>query len=149
MKSKHSYDSHSSVKLQKNQVHYVSYIHSSHMKRTVLIFSMCVATTHYSTTVDKILLTICSLWFWHTCDLEIRSRPSNWYDLLEPEQCYNHANFERTPSNSVHQKFNIKVFIKPNMSIVSLGHVQKVENSGIFIICLTYLTILLSFHLTA
>ena len=39
-----------------------------------LIFLMCVAAMFHYTRVDKNLKTICSLWFWHTCDLEIRSR---------------------------------------------------------------------------
>ena len=39
-----------------------------------LIFLICVATTHHLTEVDKSVKTIRSSWFWHTCDLEIRSR---------------------------------------------------------------------------
>ena len=40
-----------------------------------LIFLMCVATMHHYTTMDENLIyTICSLWFWHTCDLEIQER---------------------------------------------------------------------------
>ena len=41
------------------------------------IFFMCLATMHHETTVDRNLKTICSLWFYHTCDLEIRSRSAN------------------------------------------------------------------------
>ena len=49
-----------------------------------------------------------------------------WYDLLDPEQGYNHAKFEQPPLNSVCQKANIKVFIKSeNTSIISLGYVQR------------------------
>ena len=49
-----------------------------------------------------------------------------WYKLLEPEQGYNHAKFERLPLNSVRQKANIKFFCqkqKKNTSIISLEYV--------------------------
>ena len=35
-----------------------------------------------------------------------------WDELLDPEQDYNHAEFERPPLNSVRQKANIKVYVK-------------------------------------
>ena len=54
------------------------------------------------------LNTICSLCFWHTCDLETRSRSSNLVFLGRPHQSYNHAKFERSPLNSVQEKANIK-----------------------------------------
>ena len=62
----------------------------------------------------------CSLWFWH-----IHGHQS-WYELLGPEQGYDHTKFERPPINSICQKANIKVFVKSgNMSIISLEYVQK------------------------
>ena len=70
-KSTHSEDSHSSAKLQK--LCHVSEIYTSHTKHTLLyLFHGC--NNHAPlTTVDQSLETICSLWFWHACDLEIRS----------------------------------------------------------------------------
>ena len=46
-----------------------------------LIFFICIATMYHLTTEDMKLETIGSLWFWHTCDLELRSRSSNleWF----------------------------------------------------------------------
>ena len=34
-----------------------------------------------------------------------------WFELLDPEQGYNHAKFERHPLKSVHQKAEVKVFV--------------------------------------
>ena len=61
-------------------------------------------------------------------------QPINIYSgisaILHPrsntEQCYKHAEFESLPLKSVHQKANVKVFVKSeNMSIISLEYVQK------------------------
>ena len=106
---------------------------------------------HHQTAVDKNLKTIYSLWFWHTCDLEIRLRLSNLVWIARPRASFNCAKFERPPSNSVHQKDNNKVFVKSeNTLIVSLEYAQMWKNTGvnIFIIYLTYLTILQSFKLS-
>ena len=69
-----------------------------------------------------------------------------WYDLLNPDQGYDHAKFERNSMNSVHQKANIKVLVKSEkMSIISLEYVQKWK---IMVYTLsTYLTIQQSFTL--
>ena len=77
---------------------------------------------YHETTLDKNLKTIDRLWFWHTCDPEIRSR----YELQDPEQGYTHTKFERPTLNSIHQKTNTEAFIKSeNTSIISLECVQK------------------------
>ena len=72
-KDKCSDDSHSSAKLEKTW-------HISHTKHAVLMFFMYVATMHCLNYGEQ-KKTICSLWFWHTFDLEIRSRSSNlvWF----------------------------------------------------------------------
>ena len=76
--------------------------------------------------MDKNLKTVCSLAFWYTCDLEIRSRSSTWCELLDPELSHNRAMFERPPLNNVHQKANVKVFVKTeNISVIILECVQK------------------------
>ena len=46
------------------------------------------------------------------------------YELLDPEQEYDHANFEGPPLSSIRQKAN--VFAKSeNMSVTSPEHVKK------------------------
>ena len=68
-----------------DEKHIFSYEYTSvTQSRLCLIFLMCVATMDHWTTVAKNLKTIRSLWFWHTCDLEIRSRSSK-YELLDRE----------------------------------------------------------------
>ena len=70
------------------------------------------------------------------------------YELLDPKlSYYNTAKFKKTRLNSVREKDNNKVFVK-------LGNISdlpwicaKVENSGTFMTCLMYLTILTQFQL--
>ena len=70
----------------------------------------------------------------YTCDLQIRSRSSNWYELLDPNQGYNHAKFERPPLNSVHQKAKCLSFCQIRKHVNYLPWIcAKVENSGILI----------------
>ena len=38
----------------------------------------------------------CSLYFWHTCDLETKSISLNLNDDVGPKQCHIHAKFERS-----------------------------------------------------
>ena len=93
----------------------------------------------------------CSLWFWHTCDLEIRSRlcHQTWYELLDPKQSYDHTKVDTLPLNSVRQTANVEVFVKSqNTSIISLEYVQKWKEVVYSLSPLTYLTILQSFRLT-
>ena len=83
-----------------------------------------------------------------TRDLETRSGSSKLYELVDSKQGYNNAKFEKPCLNSVHEKANNKVFVKSgNISIISLEYVQKVENSGKFMICMLYLTVLHKFQL--
>ena len=109
----------------KNHVTIVSYV----SQRTLcLIFPMCVATMHCHTTVEIFFFFLnCSLWFWHTSDLEIGQGHQTWYELLDPEQGYDHANFQRPPLNSVHQKANIKVNVQAKTWQLSLFNMCKSE----------------------
>ena len=71
-----------------------------------------------------------------------------WYKLVDPKECWSNTKFEKPHLNSVHEKANNKVFVKSgNISIISLEYVQKVENSGKFMICMLYLTVLHKFQL--
>ena len=46
--------------------------------------------------------------------------------IMEDFKGYNHAKIERPSLNSVHQKANVKVFVKSeNISIISLEYVQN------------------------
>ena len=35
-----------------------------------------------------------------------------WYILVDPKQCYNHAKFEEPPLKNLHEKANVKAFVK-------------------------------------
>ena len=49
-----------------------------------------------------------------------------WYEWVDPKQGYNLAKFEKSRLNSVHEKVNVKVFVKSgNMSIVSLEYARS------------------------
>ena len=76
------------------------------------------------TTVDKNLknnlqfMILTYLWPWKG------QGHQTWDELVDPS--YNHAHFEKLPSNSVRQKANIEVFVKlENRSILSPEDVQK------------------------
>ena len=45
-----------------------------------------------------------------------------WHQLLDPKQGHNHAKLDRLPLNSIHQKANMKVFVKSENT--SLYYVQ-------------------------
>ena len=52
-----------------------------------------------------------------------------------PLATYHHANLERPPLNSVLEKANVKVTVKPgSTSIISFEHVGKDKHSGIVMI---------------
>ena len=81
------------------------------------------------TTADKNLnknlkSTICTLYIWQTCSLEIKSRSSNLLEKnVHPKQGYHHAKLERSHFNSVWEKGNVKVFLKSEkMSFTSLEY---------------------------
>ena len=49
-----------------------------------------------------------------------------WYELVDPKHGYNRTKFGRPASNSIHQKADVKVFVKSeNVSIISLEYVYK------------------------
>ena len=49
-----------------------------------------------------------------------------WNQLLDPEQSYNHAKFERSPLNIVHQTAKIKVLVmSENLSVITLNYMQR------------------------
>ena len=69
---------------------------------------------------------MCSLWFWHACSLKTRQGQQTWYELVDPKQGNNNAQFEEPHLNSVQEKANDKVFVKSgNTSIISLEYVEK------------------------
>ena len=54
------------------------------------------------------------------------TEPGTNYLTPSKVMIYNHAKFEGLPLNSVCQKVNVKVFVKPeNRSVFSLEYVQK------------------------
>ena len=68
--------------------------------------------------------------------------------MLDPEQGYNHAQFERPPLYSVRQKSNVKVsVISENTSIISLEYVQQYKIMVYSFAYLTYWTIQTKFPL--
>ena len=69
-----------------------------------------------------------------------------WYELLEPEQGYNHAKFERSPSNNVCQNANINAFVKSENIHHSLENVQLWKT--VVYSLSPYLMILQSFNFT-
>ena len=70
-----------------------------------------------------------------------------WYELVDPEQDYNNAKFERPPLHSVRQKANLKVLVKSgDMSIIYLKYVRKSE-IVVFHDLPMYLAILQKFNL--
>ena len=49
-----------------------------------------------------------------------------WYKLVEPKQCYNSAQFEKTCLNSVCERANDKAFATSgNTAIISLDYVRE------------------------
>ena len=67
--------------------------------------------------------------------------------MVDPKQGYKNTKFEKLHLNSDHEKANNKVFVKSgNINYFPL-YVGKVKNSGIFLTCFKYLTILQSFNL--
>ena len=48
-----------------------------------------------------------------------------WFELLDPEQDYDYAKFEKPPLSSVCQKTTFKFIKSENESFVSLEYVQK------------------------
>ena len=86
--------------------------------------------------------TVCNLSFWHTCDLETRSRSSNLNDIIDPKQGYKHGQFERSCFNCVQEKANIKVCIKISKYIISLKYTWNKKKDGMITICSKNLTIL-------
>ena len=86
-KSKHSDDSHSSTKLQKSLL-VMSLIYTSHTKHIVLDlfeFNVCRNYAPLNYSGQESTKTICSFWFWHTSNLEIRSRSSNLVWIAKPQ----------------------------------------------------------------
>ena len=70
--------------------------------------------------------------FWHTCDLEARSRSSNLVNLVWIERLqawWSSSKFERPRSNSVREKASLKVFCQPkkHFSYLTWKH-TKVKN---------------------
>ena len=64
------------------------------------------------------------------------------YELVDQKQGYNNAKFEKPHLNSVCEKANDKDLVKSGiMSIMSHEYFRK-SKTGIFMICLMYLTIL-------
>ena len=93
---------HIQVQSNKNSVSYISKIHSSHTKYTVLDIFLCVwqpSTTNYSEQGFKNDL--------KSCDREKGWGRQTLYELLDPEQGSNDAKFERCSLNCVHKKANI------------------------------------------
>ena len=71
--------------------------------------------THFAVYVSDIPVT-----------LKQSQRHQFWYELVDPKQGYNCAKFERLRLNSVREKANGKVFIKPgHVSTISLECAQK------------------------
>ena len=106
---------------------YVSLLHTSHTKYTLPeLFNVRKKKHNFWSQVDKNLKkSICSLWFWHTCDLETRSRSPNLVWIARPKQGYNNTRFEEPPLPSM-KKPTIKFFVKSgNTSIISFEYVWK------------------------
>ena len=115
-KSKCSDDSHSSVKLEKNVLPMSLKYTPVTQSIVCLIFLTCAATMHHINSWTRIFeknkTTVCSLWFWHTHDLEIGQGHHTRYELLDTTQSYNGGKFESPPLNSVCQEANVNVVDK-------------------------------------
>ena len=153
---------HIQVQHDKNRVRYVVFFKYTAITQSILglIFSVSVGTMRNYTTVDKNLKTISGLRFWHTCDFEKGQGPQTWYELLVPKQAYNHAKLEIPPLTSVSpppkkkkkktRRWSFCFFVVKSEKQVSYfpWTCEKVKNSGMSIIYLTYLKILQDFNLT-
>ena len=88
-------------------VSYVPKAHTSHTKHMVHdAFNVCsnhaLFKLQWTRIFKKKFFKNCSLWFWHICNLKKDWGCQTWYELVDLEQNYNHAKFERTCLNSVH-----------------------------------------------
>ena len=64
----------------------ISWIHNSHTKPTALdLLNVCSSHAHFKLQQIRIKKAICSLGFWHTCDLKIRSRSSTLIWIARPQ----------------------------------------------------------------
>ena len=56
----------------------------------------------------------------YVCDTLVTSKQGQGHqtkhELVDIKQGYNHANYERLPSNSVPEKANVKVFVKSDVN---------------------------------
>ena len=72
-----------------------------------------------------------------------------WCELPDHEQGYNHTKFERLHKKPVSTKEPMLKFLSSQKHVIYLTWIcAKEKNSGMFIIYLTYLTILQSFNFT-
>ena len=100
--------------------------------------SLCMSQpVNIQTTVDKkqnkiLESTICSLYFWHTCDLEIIQGHQTFGDNVDPKQGYNQAKFKTSRYKNVRENkatsnlfLCLFVFKRASMTVVSLEPVRK------------------------
>ena len=102
--------------------------HQSHTNHIVHNLSnVCTNYTRFQTTEDKNPNhAIYGLHFRHTCHLETRSFHQTCYELVEPKQGYNNAQFEKPHLNSASEKVNDKVFCQIRKHV---NYFVKVKNS--------------------
>ena len=116
---------------------YFPWIHTGVAKFIVcMIFLMYIATTQHLNCIRQSkqeskkhnlqFIFLKHLWTWSKFKVV---KPT-----IDLDRGYKYSKFERFHFNSVREKATLKFFMW-NLSVISLEHVQKVKNSGIFKIC--------------
>ena len=119
----------------------MSLAHQSHKAYSAWWFQCVQKTMHPWTTVDMDLTTICSWWFWQTCDLQIRSRSSNLLYTARPVGRLTSSTDWKTSLKQYPSKS--KCFCQIRKHIHYLSWIcAKVKNSGTYITYLTYIIII-------
>ena len=110
----------------RNSVSCVPQMCTSHSKSTVLdLVNVCINHAPFKLQWTRIFNKECCLWFWYTCDLEMRSRSSNLVWIATPQaRLLSHKDW-KTPLNNVRQKANDKS--NHNVQLLSLLNMCKDE----------------------